>query len=105
MVEILKRGGQFEDVKDLVAGARGERFTRPATWTRHLVGRHVMGLINDIPTVGELVSRIVDEAEEIITGRLANMVEPDGGRERRVRSEIEGTRDQREVPDWANCPE
>ena len=30
-----------------------------------------MGLINDIPTAGELVSRIVTEAEEIITGRLA----------------------------------
>ena len=35
-----------------------------------------MGLINDIPTCGELVSRIVDEAEELITGRLAGMVEP-----------------------------
>ena len=36
-----------------------------------------MGLINDIPTCGELVSRIVDEAEEIINGRLAGMVEVD----------------------------
>jgi hypothetical protein len=35
-----------------------------------------MGLINDIPTCGELVSRIVDEAEDLITGRLADMVEP-----------------------------
>ena len=35
-----------------------------------------MGLINDIPTVGELVSRIVTEAEEIIGGRLAGMVQP-----------------------------
>jgi nitronate monooxygenase len=33
-----------------------------------------MGLINDIPTVGELVARIVEEAEELITGRLADMV-------------------------------
>ena len=33
-----------------------------------------MGLIHDIPTCGELVSRIADEAEEIITGRLAGMV-------------------------------
>ncbi len=33
-----------------------------------------MGLINDIPTVGELVSRIVSEAEELITGRLAGIV-------------------------------
>ena len=37
----------------------------------------VMGLINDIPTVGELVSRIVSEAEDIITGRLAGMVRTD----------------------------
>ena len=36
-----------------------------------------MGLINDIPTCGELVARIVEEAEEIITGRLAGMVEAD----------------------------
>jgi NAD(P)H-dependent flavin oxidoreductase YrpB (nitropropane dioxygenase family) len=36
-----------------------------------------MGLINDIPTVGDLVSRIVEEAEELITCRLADMVEPE----------------------------
>jgi NAD(P)H-dependent flavin oxidoreductase YrpB (nitropropane dioxygenase family) len=36
-----------------------------------------MGLINDIATVGDLVSRIVEEAEELITGRLADMVEPE----------------------------
>jgi hypothetical protein len=35
-----------------------------------------MGLINDIPTVGELVARIVEEAEELITGRLGDMVVP-----------------------------
>jgi NADH:quinone reductase (non-electrogenic) len=34
----------------------------------------VMGLIDDIPTVDELVSRIVDEAEGLITGRLGEMV-------------------------------
>jgi len=36
-----------------------------------------MGLINDIPTVGDLASRIVEEAEELITGRLADMIEPE----------------------------
>ena len=34
-----------------------------------------MGLINDIPTCEELVSRIVAEAEELITERLAGMVD------------------------------
>ncbi len=33
-----------------------------------------MGLINDIPSVGELVSRIVGEAENLISERLAHMV-------------------------------
>jgi len=36
-----------------------------------------MGLIHDIPTVGELVSRIVSEAEQIITGRLSNLISSD----------------------------
>jgi len=35
-----------------------------------------MGLIDDIPTVAELVSRIVAEADELITGRLGGMIEP-----------------------------
>ena len=78
VVEILDRGGQFSDVKDLVAGVRGVKVFEngdldAGIWT---VGTS-MGLINDIPTVGELVARIVDEAEEIISGRLGDMIEPD----------------------------
>ena len=75
VVEILNNGGQFGDVKDLVSGIRGRRVfdegdLDAGIWS---VGT-AMGLINDIPTVGELVSRIVAEAEQIITGRLAGMV-------------------------------
>ena len=75
VVDILKGGGQFEDVKDLVAGVRGRKVfddgdIDAGIWT---VGT-AMGLINDIPTVAELVSRMVSEAEDIITGRLAGMV-------------------------------
>ena len=33
------------------------------------------GLINDIPTCDQLVSRIVADAEELITERLADMVD------------------------------
>ncbi len=76
-VGILNRGGQFEDVKDLVAGVRGRRAydegdVDAGIWS---VGT-AMGLINDIPTVGELVARIVDEAEELITEQLGDMLEP-----------------------------
>ena len=58
-----------------MAGVRGRRVfddgdVDAGIWT---VGT-AMGLINDIPTVGELVSRIVGEAEDLITGRLGGMV-------------------------------
>jgi nitronate monooxygenase len=77
VVEVLNRGGEFPDVKDLVAGVRGVKVFEngdldAGIWS---VGT-AMGLINDIPMV-ELVSCIVDAAEELITGRLADMVEPE----------------------------
>ena len=34
----------------------------------------VMGLIQDVPTCKELADRIIAEAEEIITGRMASVV-------------------------------
>jgi NAD(P)H-dependent flavin oxidoreductase YrpB (nitropropane dioxygenase family) len=76
VVEILDRGGRFEDAKDLVAATRGVKVYRvgyldAGIWS---VGT-AMGLIDNIPTVGGLVARIVDKAEELITGRLADMVE------------------------------
>jgi nitronate monooxygenase len=75
VVEILKGGGQFEDVKDLVAGVRGRKVFEDGDvdagiWTAGTV----MGLIDDIPTCAELISRIVSEAEDIITARLGGMV-------------------------------
>jgi nitronate monooxygenase len=78
VVEILNRGGQFDDVKDLVAGTRGRTVyesgdVEAGVWW---VGAS-MGLINDIPTVGELVSRIVAEAEDLITERLSAAIRLD----------------------------
>ena len=74
-VEILNKGGKFEDVQHLVAGARGRKVfeegdIEAGQWT---VGM-VQGIINDIPTNEELVNRIITEATEIIQNRLANMV-------------------------------
>jgi nitronate monooxygenase len=80
VVEILAGGGQFGDIMELVAGSRGRKVfddgdPDAGIWT---VGT-VMGLIHDIPTCGDLVSRMVSEAEEIITGRLAGMVNATAG--------------------------
>lgn len=78
VVDILNKGGQFPDVQELVSGVRGKKVfddgdLDAGIWS---VGT-AMGLINDIPTVEELVSRIVAEAEDLITGRLSDMVEAD----------------------------
>lgn len=78
VVDILNKGGQFPDVQDLVSGVRGKKVfddgdLDAGIWS---VGT-AMGLINDIPTVEELISRIVAEAEDLITGRLGDMVVDD----------------------------
>jgi NAD(P)H-dependent flavin oxidoreductase YrpB (nitropropane dioxygenase family) len=75
VVEILADGGQFEQVKDLVSGARGRTVyesgdPEAGIWS---VGT-CQGLIHDVPPAGELVTRIVDEAAELITGKLAALV-------------------------------
>ncbi|ANZ40327.1 nitronate monooxygenase [Lentzea guizhouensis] len=72
VVEILDEGGEFPDVRDLVAGVRGRKVFEDGDldagiWSAGLA----QGLIDDIPTVRELVDRIVAEARELITGRLA----------------------------------
>ncbi|MBS9372320.1 NAD(P)H-dependent flavin oxidoreductase [Rhodococcus sp. B50] len=76
VVEILDRGGQFEDVRELVAGARGRTVyelgdPEAGIWT---VGTS-QGLIHDIPTVAELVRRITTEAEDLIAERLGGMLD------------------------------
>jgi len=75
VVGIEGRGGaKFEDVKDLVAGARG-RVVYEAGDPDHGIwsAGMVQGLIHDIPTCAALIHRIVREAEAIIDARLARM--------------------------------
>jgi NADH:quinone reductase (non-electrogenic) len=72
---ILDEGGQFEDVRELVAGARGKEVyetgdLEAGVWW----AGQAQGLIHDVPTCGELVDRIVREAVELINGRLAGAV-------------------------------
>jgi NADH:quinone reductase (non-electrogenic) len=74
VVAIEREGGAFEDVRELVAGARGrlvyeEGDPELGIWSVGLV----QGLIRDIPTVAQLVDRIMGEAEAIVERRLAGM--------------------------------
>ncbi len=75
VVDILDRGGAFEDVRELVSGARGRTVfengdLEAGIWS---VGT-AQGLIHDIPTVAELVERIVGDAQTLITERLAALI-------------------------------
>jgi NAD(P)H-dependent flavin oxidoreductase YrpB (nitropropane dioxygenase family) len=76
VVQIERAGGaKFEDVQHLVAGTRGRDAlstgdTDGGIWSAGMV----QGLIHDIPTVQELVDRIMSEAEALIRGRLDSMV-------------------------------
>jgi nitronate monooxygenase len=78
VVDIEKNSGgktDFNDIAHLVAGERGRAAMSAGEidggiWT----AGQVIGLINDIPSCEELISRIVAEAEEIIQGRLAGMI-------------------------------
>ena len=74
-VAIERSGEPFESIAHLVKGARGKAGldsgdTDHGVWTAGMV----QGLIHDVPTVSELIDRIMDEAEELISGRLAAMI-------------------------------
>lgn len=77
VVEIEAKPGptNFEELAPLVAGVKGREVMDKGDleygiWTAGMV----MGLIKDIPDCKTLVSRIVADAQEIITSRLGGMV-------------------------------
>jgi nitronate monooxygenase len=72
VLAIEREGGDFAAVRELVAGARGRRVYEEGDpdlgiWS----AGQVQGLIHDVPTVAELVERIVGEAHGLIERRLA----------------------------------
>lgn len=76
VVDILNRPDTtFEDVKELVSGAKGRELLRSGDVESAIYwAGQVQGLIHDIPTVEELVNRILDEARALISERLHNML-------------------------------
>lgn len=76
VITIESRGNaKIDDVAHLVSGKRGKVVfdtgdTEYGVWSAGMS----QGLIHDIPTCKELVSRIVSEAEAIIRSRLENML-------------------------------
>ena len=77
VLEIEARPGetQFQDILTLVSGERSKKVITDGNledgiWWAGMV----MGLIHDIPTVKELIERIVSEAEQLIMTRLAKLL-------------------------------
>ncbi|RYE44074.1 MAG: nitronate monooxygenase [Hyphomicrobiales bacterium] len=71
VVEVLDGGGTFDDVRELVAGARGRQVYETGDLDAGIwsVGLS-QGLIDDVPTANELIARIVDDAERALTERV-----------------------------------
>lgn len=74
-IERRPGGAKFEDIRELVSGARGKLVYETGdvdagVWTAGLT----LGLINDIPTCEQLLKNMVKEAEQIITG-VGNLVQ------------------------------
>ncbi len=67
----------FDDIRPLVAGARGRIALETGDIDAGLVwAGQVQGLIHDVPTCQALVARIVAEASELIGRRLAGFAAP-----------------------------
>ncbi|MBV8803819.1 MAG: nitronate monooxygenase [Sinobacteraceae bacterium] len=76
VVEILRRPeAKFEEVAHLVRGAHGRVLLETGDLDAGLVwAGQVQGLIHDIPTVAELIERIIREATDIVRNRLAGFL-------------------------------
>src|SRR5690606_5000630 len=74
VVSLEKEGAGIDQIGPLVAGAKGRGVyesgdVEGGIWT---VGM-IQGLIDDVPTCGDLVRRIVDQAHALVSGRLASL--------------------------------
>ena len=74
-VSIEREGKPFEAIAHLVNGVRGREGLQNGDpehgiWTAGMI----QGLIHDVPTVKQLVDRLVAEAEKIIDDRLKSMI-------------------------------
>lgn len=75
VIAIEAEGKSFEAVAEMVKGAKGREGLETGNvnhgiWTAGMV----QGIIDDIPTVRQLIERIVGEAVDIIGGRLADSI-------------------------------
>lgn len=72
---LAQPGATFGDVKELVAGTAGREMLETGDMSKGVFwAGMVQGLIHDIPTVRELIDRIVADAESVVRSRLRSMI-------------------------------
>jgi len=72
---LAEPGATFKDVQELVAGTAGRELLATGDLSKGVFwAGMVQGLIHDIPTVQELVDRIVGDARAIVRERLDSML-------------------------------
>jgi nitronate monooxygenase len=77
VVALEREGRPFEDVAPLVKGARGREGLESGDLEAGLWwAGMVQGLIHDVPTVAELIDRIIADAQTIIRQRLSDAIQP-----------------------------
>lgn len=70
VVAMEQRGCEFKDIHHLVAGARGRGALESGDVNAGLVwASQVIGLIRDVPTCAELITRMVDECRDVFVQR------------------------------------
>ncbi len=76
VVRILtEEGSTFGDISHLVKGAKGRELLETGNMDAGLFwAGQVQGLIHDIPSVKELIDKIMSDAEGLIRSRLASLV-------------------------------
>jgi nitronate monooxygenase len=75
VIELEQQGVPFEELAPLLSGTRGYKVLTDGDIDYGLWATgQVVGLIDDIPTVQELVDRIVTDAEATVKGRLGGML-------------------------------
>lgn len=80
VVRRLNEGSDFAGVRELVAGARGRSVYETGDIEAGIWWAGIgQALITDIPSCEELITRIVDDAEELIRHRMPRLVNPTEG--------------------------
>lgn len=75
VVEILGVGGVFEDVRELVAGRRGKQVYETGDLDAGIWWAGLSQVfVHDVPSCHELLERIINEAESIVSDRLSTMM-------------------------------